>query len=279
MKTQLLLLSILALSVTSFSAPTTESVASSAALSSFIGGKEGADKGLFHVVERHEFEELASLPGFSFGAPSGLVPGWGVIYGALSGTAAEGDVDGGGGFGMGWGDPYKTVGGSLGIGLGSINIFDTDDGISRGTGNANIGRLFKKAKLGLSAGVSGIDLWHDDSVNKSEESYYFAASKIMPNDIAPVIATIGVGSDSYADISETNKDGKWKEFASIGVYPHPQVSFIADYTGGITTTGISLVPMPRYPITIGLAARDIFKEDKAADTVKFLGSISAAYTF
>ena len=103
---------------------------------------------------------------------------------------------------------------------------------------------------------------------------------------APVIISAGIGSNAYSDIDDDNPatsknegEDKWDEFISGAVYVHPQMSIILDYTGGITTFGTSIVPMPAYPVTVGLAAQDIFKEDEVVDSAKFLGTLSVGYVF
>lgn len=57
------------------------------------------------------------------------------------------------------------------------------------------------------------------------------------------------------------------------------MSLILDYTSGITTFGTSIVPMPDYPVAIGIAAQDLFKEDNSADEIKFLGTLSIGFSF
>ena len=56
------------------------------------------------------FSQLKTVPGFTFGAPSGLVPGWGVGFAALSGVHKDSDTDGATAFGFGFGDPFESIG-------------------------------------------------------------------------------------------------------------------------------------------------------------------------
>lgn len=58
----------------------------------------------------------------------------------------------------------------------------------------------------------------------------------------------------------------------------PQMSLIADYTSGVTTLGVGIVPSPKLPITITLGAYDIAEQGKQGVT-SFIGGISAAYAF
>ena len=228
---------------------------------------------------------LASSPSFSFGAASGFVPGYGTAFIGIGGSHNDGTTDGGLSVGGGFGDPVKSVGGVVSLGIGSID--PTDGGaFNRGSGSVSLGKTFPAYGLGASVGISNVDLWHADSIDEVDESYYVAVTKILPNDIAPVIVSVGLGSNTFADVNDDNsatsanenKD-KWGEFISGAVYVHPQMSLVLDYTSAITTFGTSIVPMPKYPVTVGLAAQDIFKHDNVDEGVKFVGSLSISFTF
>lgn len=234
---------------------------------------------LFYLVD--DFSGLATVPGFSFGAPSGLVPGFGTAFVGVAGTSYSKDTDGGVAFGGGFGDPIKSVGGAASLSVGSI---DPQDGgaLNRGSVNLSLGKTFIDYGLGASVGISNIDIWHDDHHDKLDPSYYVAVTKLLPNDVAPVILSAGIGSNCYSDITKYDideREHKIGEFFSGAVYIHPQMSLVLDYTSGITTFGTSIVPMPSYPISIGLAAQDIFKDDKDINEIKFLGTLSMGFAF
>lgn len=258
--------------------------ASSAVLSELkeVSKEKESDK-LFYLVK--DFSGLATAPGFSFGAPSGLVPGFGTAFMGLAGTSYSDDTDGAFALGGGFGDPIKSVGGAASLSIGSIDPRDGGAG-NRGSLNLSLGKTFSAYGLGASIGVSNLDLWHDTHDDKLDPSYYGAVTKLFPNNVAPVIITVGVGSNSYADISKDDiyttsneRKHKWGEFISGAVYVHPQMSLVLDYTSGITTFGTSIVPMPNYPVSIGLAAQDLFKEDEAVDEIKFLGTLAVGFAF
>lgn len=243
-----------------------------------VSQEKKSDK-LFYLVD--DFSGLATVPGFSFGAPSGLVPGYGTVFMGIAGTSSSEDTDGGMAFGGGFGDPIESVGGAVSLSVGSID--PTDGGaLSRASINLSVGKTFPDYGLGASVGVSSIDLWHDTHDDKMDPSYYAAVTKLLPNDVAPVIISAGFGSNSYSDNGKYDYDDrehKWGEFISGAVYIHPQMSLVLDYTSGLTTFGTSIVPMPDYPISIGLAAQDLFKDDKNVDEVKFLGTLSVGFAF
>ncbi len=235
---------------------------------------------LFYLVD--DFSELYTLPGFTFGAPSGLVPGCGVVFAGVSGsTSSRTDTDGAMSAGMGWGDPTHSVGGAVSLGLGSI---DPRDGgaFNRGSLNASLGHTFTEHGFGASIGVTNVDLWHKSREDRVDESLYAALTKLLPNDIAPVIITAGLGNNGYTDVGRNLTADKRKDkvdvFASGAVYVMPQVALVLDYTSGITTLGTSIVPFPDYPILIGLGAQDLTTE-LAGDQVRFVGTLGAGYAF
>jgi hypothetical protein len=235
---------------------------------------------LFYLVD--DFSELYTVPGFTFGAPTGLVPGAGVAFAGVSGiTSSRTDTDGAVSAGMGWGDPMNSIGGAVSLGIGSI---DPSDGgaFNRGSLNVSLGHTFTEYGFGAAIGVTNVDLWHKSRQDRVDESLYAALTQLLPNDIAPIIITAGVGNNGYTNINRGLTADQRKDevdfFAAGAVYLIPQVSLILDYTSGMTTLGTSIVPFPDYPITIGLAAQDLSKQ-LVEDEVKFLGTIGAGYAF
>ena len=251
-----------------------ENAASSAVISS---NQARIDKGIFYVAK--DFTEMAALPGFTLSAPAGLVPGAGVVFGGVSGTYNSVEhTDGAMGFGIGYGNPYETLGGAISLSLGSIN---PDDGgaFNRGNLNVSVGHTFKEYGFGVAVGMSGATLWHDNSGDDIDPSFYGSVTKLLPNDIAPIAITAGLGNNAYADTKESgNKKDKVYGFVSGAVYILPQVSLIADYTSGVTSVGVGVVPFPSLPITLTAGAYDITKEGNQEE-VSFIGGLSAAYVF
>ncbi|WP_319204501.1 hypothetical protein [uncultured Ilyobacter sp.] len=237
--------------------------------------KSDSDK-LFYLVD--DFSQLKTVPGFTFGAPSGLVPGWGVGFAALSGVHKDSDTDGATAFGFGFGDPFESIGGAASLSIGSI---DPSDGgaFNRGSFNLSLGHTFPEYEMGVAVGMSNFDIWHDSSEDELDESFYISATKLFPNDTAPMILTAGFGNESYVDINtDDDRDSKIDPFIAGAVYLHPQMSLVLDYTTGITTFGTSLVPFPDYPVTLGLALTDLFKEADE-DAIGFIGSLAVGFTF
>lgn len=231
------------------------------------------------IYKAENFHEMATVPGFSLGAPSGLVSSYGVAFMGLSGKKSSSTDDGALAFGMGFGDSDK-IGGSASIGIGSV---DPRDGGSFNRGNLNLsfGHHFREYHMGWSVGVAGIDLWHANSLDgdNGEPSFYTAVTKLYPNDLAPVAITAGFGNNGYADVTkDTDRKDEIGGFGSVAVYVMPQVSLILDYTTGILGAGASIVPFPQYPVTVSVGATNLNKQG-TDDKVSAIGSIAAAYVF
>ena len=269
-----IMLGLLAISSVAVAADGMQTATSAAAMAK---ATEGSEKGIFYIAKN--FQEVAAVPGFTMSAPAGLVPGAGVVFGGISGTYNDVEhADGAMGFGFGYGNPYETLGGAVSLSLGSINT-DESGVYDRGNVNVSVGHTFAEYGVGVAVGMTGATLWHANGDDELDPSFYAAASKLLPNDVAPVILTAGFGNNVYADTNSTgDKKDKVYPFVSGAVYILPQVSLIADYTSGITSVGIGVVPFPTIPVTLTMGAYDIAKQGKQDET-SFIGSLSAAYVF
>lgn len=272
LKKMLLAGSVLALSSMAM-ADGLQSVSSSAAISS-----NKVNEGRYFYIAQN-YQELAVVPSFTMSAPAGLVPGWGVVFAGVSGThnSVE-NKDGALGFGFGYGNPYESIGGAVSFSTGSVN---PDDGgaFNRGNLNLSVGHTFSQYGFGVAVGMTGAQLWHDNSHDDIDPSFYASVTKLLPNDVIPVIVTAGLGNNAYADTNDTgDKKDKVYPFASVAAYIMPQMSLIADFTSGVTTLGVGIVPSPKLPITITLGAYDVAEQGNQGVT-SFIGGISAAYAF
>lgn len=270
-----ILLGALALSSIGFAADLSAVTGESTAV--FAKKETNGGKPLVYLAK--DFQEMATLPGFSMGAPSGLVSSYGVAFAGLSGRRDSDDTDAGLALGMGLGNP-DTIGGSVSLGIGSVDPRDGGS-FNRGDLNLNIGHHFKEYGLGWSVGMTGLDLWHSTSLDgdKKDPSFYTAVTKLVPNDLVPMAITVGFGNNSYADINKKDdRKDKVDGFGAIAFYLLPQLSLVVDYTSNVLTTGISVVPFPQYPISVNLGATNL-TEQGSNDKVAAIGSIAAAYVF
>ncbi|TNF66329.1 MAG: hypothetical protein EP298_09265 [Gammaproteobacteria bacterium] len=253
------------------------STTSSAALTSAADSPQSKD-----YFFTKDYQKVATLPAFSLGAPVGLVPSWGVIFagaGGLTNSPSSNDVDGSLAFGFGIGDAIKNVGGAISLGIGSVDPTDGGE-FNRGNFGVSLGHFFTKTLTAISVGGLNLGGWNDGGSDAMDPSFYGAITQILPNDYFPVILNLGVGNNSFyylkSDQRPTTHVGV---FGSAAVYILPQLSAIVDYTSGVTTAGVGIVPIAAWPISITLSVYDIFEYVPDHPRVSFMGSISYAYTF
>ncbi len=254
----------------------TQTIAGSSALSGLSEtSQERQPGGIFFIAD--DFSQMAILPSYTFGAPSGMVPGFGTVFVGIGGTVngrSEPRIDGGMSVGGGFGNPVDAIGGYAAIEMGSISPSDGGE-FDRGQLAMALGHTFADFGLGLSVGFVGLDLWHNSTGNEIlDPSFYLAVSKLFANDIAPVILTAGAGNEAFGTVTESSDHARKyeiQEFLAAAVYVLPQVSLVADYTSGVTTAGVSIVPLPRIPVVLGLAANDIFQQDDGINALITLG--------
>lgn len=244
-----------------------------------MSNNPSADNSSFYIA--HNFDQVATLPSFTFSAPSGMVPSYGVVFGGVGGvTNVRGSsrTDGAASVGFGYGDAQESLGGAVTVGLGSINPSD-GGALNRGYLGLSMGHFFTKTLTGVSAGINNIGGWHAGE-GIPTQSYYLAATQLLSNNFMPVVVSAGVGNNLYTfQRSTKDRNTHVGVFGSVAVYVLPQVSLIADYTSGITTLGASLVPIAKLPIVVNLGARDVFEYGTNQHRVSFVGSISYAYSF
>ena len=242
---------------------------------------------LLTVVSAHGFEffaakrydELAALPGSSLGAPSGLVSGWGssfVALGGLANTSSSDRTDGSLAFGMGLGDPIKSIGSVISLSIGSVS---PDGGAGeRGALGVSVGKFFVGQQIGVSVGGINVAGWNDIS-EKPKHSVYVAVTKIIPIEDHPVIINAGVGTNAFADVQEADPESEAGVFASVGVYLTPHISLIADYTSSILTLGTSILPVSDFPLIITMGAFDVTSRVPGDEGTTLVGSVAYSYMF
>lgn len=234
--------------------------------------------GRFDVHHCNDFSEEYAVPSFSLNVPSGLAGGAGGGFVGISGITDKDDTDGGLAFGAGYGDPDK-IGGAISLSIGSI---DPSDGgsFNRGALNVSAGHNFRDHLIGVSVGMDDINIWHDnDDDHSTSPSIYVAATKLVPNEVAPMVFTVGAGNNNFAKVNETgDKKDKIYPFVSGAVYIFPELSLIADYSSKIASVGVGIVPFYHLPLSMTLEAYDIGKE-RDEDKVSFVGSLCLSFNF
>ncbi len=233
----------------------------------------------FEFFAANRYDELAALPGSSLGAPSGLVSGWGsafVAFGGLANTSSSDKTDGSLAFGMGVGDPIKSIGSVISLSIGSVS---PDGGAGeRGALSVSVGKFFVGPQLGVAIGAINVAGWNDIT-DKPKHSAYLALTKIIPIEDHPIIINAGVGTNAFADVQELDPESEAGAFISAGVYLTPHISLIADYTSRILTLGTSILPVSDFPLIITMGAFDVNNRVPGDEGTTFVGSVAYSFTF
>lgn len=231
----------------------------------------------FFSVEK--YSDAVVLPGSSMGAPSGMVASWGSVFGAIGGltnTPGTDKVQGSSSVGMGFGNPYKGLGATLTLALGSVNL--DDDFLERGAFGLSVGKFFPKSQWGIAVGGVNLTGWNTLST-KPKSSAYIAVTKVFPIDEHPIIVHFGVGTNGFADIRSLTPEKESGAFIAVGYYLTPQISVIADYTSNIFSLGTSLVPIDDWPLVFTFGVYDVTTIVPNHNEVSFIGSVAYSYSF
>lgn len=206
-------------------------------------------------------------PLISGGVPSGYVAGWGDYYLAFSagtpGKQRGGVPDGSINFGIGLGDPLRTVGMQLDVGIGSVKNLGANGGIG-----GSIGRiLVNNPSLQVAVAGGVMDLWSYTTNEFGFFTYpngYGAISVATPlrrNDpsFSQVLqVSAGVGGNNFTSLDENFQGPTVGAFAAVGLELTPRLGVSVGWSGRGTNAGLSYVPFGSLPITVNLMAADVF---------------------
>jgi len=196
-------------------------------------------------------------PNLNFGIPSGFGAGWGDAFiGASAATAgkARSNVDGSISTGFGLGDPINAVGLELSFNMGSIKNFG-----SNGTFDAKLHRVIYAEgtnQVAVAAGWNSFAQYGTEGVIPS--SVYGAVSTyslLQAGDTfneMPISFTFGVGGGNFRQGNASTG-----VFTGVGLQVHPQVGLGAAWSGIGVNVGVSYLPFPKVPLTIGLTGGDL----------------------
>jgi hypothetical protein len=217
-------------------------------------------------------------PNIGFGIPSAFGASWGDAFismaGATAGKSRGGQIDGSVSTGFGIGDAKTSAGLELGYNVGSINYFGAN-----GTFDAKLHRIVYDQDTNKIAVAAGIDAFaqHGNEGERPSSVYGLVSSYtlLQPDDDfnkMPISFSFGVGNGNYRQNTATVG-----VFGGVGVQVHPQLSVGAAWSGVGINLGISYVPVPSIPLTIGLMGADL-TENSIGGRVLILG-LSYGFNF
>jgi len=202
--------------------------------------------------------EAVYTPTLGFGIPSAFGANWGNAYisasGATAGKARNGQIDGSITVGFGLGDSRNTIGLETSYNLGSIRNFG-----SNGTFDLKAHRVVYSEgsnQVAIAAGWNAFAQHGNEGVKNS--SVYGAVtsySLLQPDDSfnkLPITLTLGVGGGDFRQGNASTG-----VFGGVGLQVHPQVGLGLAWSGVGLNAGVSYVPVPTIPLSIGLSGGDL----------------------
>ncbi len=229
-------------------------------------------------VQREQQKPPAASPGVSIMTPSGYGISWGragIGLGLQERTRFTQDADGVVGLGIGFGNPLKTVGVSLGITATDLwgNTFQD------GTVSMKLHRRLPY-NLSVAAGIIGVIRWGETDGGRSlygvvTKRFIFAPD---PSELFNQLhVSVGVGSGQFRTEDQINTDeGTVGVFGSVALRVNQPISAIAEWTGQDMTVGLSIAPFKNIPLVISPALTDI--TGSAGDGTRFILGIGYGFS-
>lgn len=196
-------------------------------------------------------------PGLTFATPSGFGAYWGDAFvgvsAATAGKAREGQVDGSvsAGFGLGSSD---TVGVEVAFNIGSIKNF-----AANGSMDVKLHRTVYTEgsnRVAVAAGWNTFAQYGNEGVAPSSVYGVVTSYSLLQPDSdynkMPISFTVGAGGGSFR-----KDNASIGIMAGVGVQVHPQVGLGFGWSGVGINAGVSYVPVPSIPLTIGLTGGDL----------------------
>jgi len=227
-----------------------------------------------------------SVPAMGANTPGGFGAGWGDFYVGLGGTSRArfqednwGDADAAAAFGLGFGDPVRTIG--FEVTMNSYSTFEHEF-LNRSGIDFHLHRQF--------AGDFSIAVGYENAIRNGEvdsgESQYVVVSKWTtlredPNQpFSAIMTTVGLGNGRFRSQQDVDNDVSGVNiFGSVALRVFAPLSLVADWTGQDLTAVASVAPFRNISLLIMGGWADITGNTGDEFGARFVGSISYGLSF
>lgn len=220
-------------------------------------------------------------PGSTIGVPSAYGASQGDGFMGFSGAVTSDKEDAAATVGMGFGDPRKSVGFEVGLGLAGL----FGDNAGAGLIGFKLHRAVSRDTR-VALGWANAIRWDVASAGNTVYGSVTHRLKLQPTNNKnqlPLTMTMGLGTGAYRSIGALDAGNNSPNlFGSLGLRIIPQVSVISSWTGSQLNLGTSLA-LFNNPFVINLGITDVtgnrdFEEGRISRT-GFLFSTGYAYKF
>lgn len=236
------------------------------------------------IDTRSFFEKLVAVrplisPGTSIATPIAYGVGFGTLYFGVAGqlgTQYTSRPFGEYAIGFGLGDAQRYVSLTTTISFGGL-----DEVVRDGNLNFQLSHSFTDA-TSFAIGLENVAPWGADCRNKPNAYAVLSSAfglSIGDEYTVNFIGSLGVGNNRFVHDYEIHRDESnriWP-FASLGIELLPQLALIADYVGQTYNIGVSIVPIPQWPISMSVSALDL--SHQGGNRIPIAASIGYAYIF
>lgn len=241
---------------------------------------EDLQRRLEEVPQTAEFGDVFSgSPAITISNPTGYGADNFEVFGAIgfqSDVRYSDEADAGLSVGIGLGDATEIAGLQLSYTMASFGQINRDFG--SGGFNAKLHHRFDNG-LGIAVGWEGFATLGDDV--DFEDTVYGSLSYIVrtnPDFNAPfsrIALTAGVGNGRFRSEDAVNNDENTVGvFGSVAARILPPLSAIVEWTGQDLAAGLSIAPIPNFPLVITPAVRDI---TGAGDGARFVLGMGVSF--
>ena len=221
-------------------------------------------------------QKFIPSPGSTIGVPSAYGASWGDVFIGAAGAITDEDVvDAAVSVGLGFGNPNKSLGLEVGLGIASIEGDNAGAGLIGFKVHRSLG-----ADTKIAVGWANAVKWN---IASSGETVYGSLThrfKLQPGNESnqlPLTMTLGVGTGAYRSTGSLEAgENVPNVFASAGLRVIPRASLISSWTGSQLNVGTSIAPLD-VPLTINIAATDVTSNREGISRTGLL--VSTGYVF
>ncbi|WP_219846625.1 hypothetical protein [Salinibacter sp. 10B] len=218
-------------------------------------------------------------PSSTINTPTGYGPRWGQVFagvGYQERIRYDDWTDGVASAGFGLGNPTRYVGLDV-----TVNILDTYTEFAEDRSLSL--KLHRRLPFHSAIAVGHENIWHTDGTDGGSSRYVVVSKVVLLRDrpasaLGSMVFNVGLGTDRFlreADFAR-GADGM-NPFGSVAVRVLPPVNAIANWTGQDLALGLSIAPVPKWPIVITPAMMDV--TGAAGDGARFSMSAGISYDF
>jgi hypothetical protein len=225
------------------------------------------------------FRPVRGQPSSTLNTPTAYGQWWGTVFagvGYQERIRYDDWTDGVASAGFGLGNPSRYVGLDV-----TINILDTYTEFAQDRSLSL--KLHRRLPFRSAIALGHENIWHTDGTDGGSSRYVVVSKVVLLRDrptsaLGSLVLNVGLGTDRFLREEDfaRGEDGV-NPFGSAAVRVLPPVNAVANWTGQDLALGLSIAPVPKWPIVVTPALMDV--TGAAGDGARFSMSAGISYDF